>query len=245
MMPDAAYGADYYRGAARSSYADYAAQQQVVEGYWLPLVERYRRGLGGRDAGRFLDVGCAYGFLVDAYRRRGWSAEGCDVSEYAIGEGVRRRIEGLRAGLLPALDYPAGAFDLVTCIDVIEHLTGDVYAAYRAEFRRLLAPGGVLFVATPNALDCSGYNVFSDDWVEHDVTHINYRSVAELSQDFAGYERVLTHGVTPTRGMFTSYRPVPRMPRKLNGLARWAAWRLLGNDLHHSAYVLVIARQGG
>ncbi len=240
----APYDADYYRGGARSNYADYAGQQSVVEGYWLPIVERYRRGLNGPDRGRCLDVGCAYGFLVDAYRRRGWTAAGCDISDYAVTEGVRRGIVGLRAGDLPSLGYPAGGFDLLTCIDVIEHLPAEVYAAYRAEFHRLLAPGGVLFVATPNAIDCSGHNVFSEDWVEHDATHINYRSARELAQDFAAFERVAIQGATPTRGMFTSYRPVQRIPRKLNGLARWMMWHVLGNDLHHAAYLLLAARRG-
>ena len=237
------YDHAYYQGGGKSNYVDYSGQAAVVENYWFPLIERYRKGLGGTGPGNLLDVGCAYGFLVDTYRRRGWKADGCDISAFAIAEGERRGITGLRLGALPALQYPSGAYDLVTCLDVIEHLTPDVYRDYLAEFHRVLRPGGVAVIATPNAIDCSGYNVFSPDWVEGDETHINYRSSLELAADCAAFARVVVHGASPTRGMFSSFRPFGRLPRKGNGLIRWILWRLLGNDLQHATYLIAAARR--
>ena len=237
------YDQAYYHGGGKSNYVDYAGQAAVVEGYWFPLIERYRKGLGGTGTGRMLDVGCAYGFLVDTYRRRGWDADGCDISSFAINEGARRGITGLRLGPLPALQYPAGAYDLVTCLDVIEHLTPDVYREYLAEFHRVLRPGGIALIATPNAIDCSGYNVFSPDWVEGDETHINYRSSSELATDCGAFARVVVHGASPTRGMFGSFRPFSRLPRRANGLIRWFLWHVFGNDLQHATYLIAAARR--
>jgi SAM-dependent methyltransferase len=237
------YDAAYYGGGGSSNYQDYAEQEKLLESYWLPLVERYRRVMGAPGPGRCLDVGCAYGFLVEAYRRLGWEAQGCDVSQYAIEQGQRRGIRGLQLGALTDLDYPDGGFDLVTCLDVTEHLDAATYGAYRAALHRIVKPGGVLFVATPNAIDCSGFNVFSPDWVEGDATHINYRSARELEDDFRDFERVVIQGSTPSRGLFGSYRSLKGLPRRANGLLRWFLWRMLGNDVRHSAYLLLVARR--
>jgi len=235
------YGPDYYRGASLSSYVDYATLEPLARRYWGPLIECYAHGVGVVPPGRALDVGCAYGFLVKELARRGWQCEGCDISEYAIAQGRARGIEGLRSGSVTELGLPAGAYRLITWIDVLEHLGSETYAATIEELRRLLAPGGVLFAATPNRIDCSGYNVFSPDWVETDATHVNYRSRAELLADFGRFRRVIVHGATPQRGQFESFRPFRWLPRPANGVLRWWHRRLLGNDTSHSAYLLLVA----
>lgn len=67
-----------------------------------------------------LDAGCALGFLVEALRQRGVRAEGIDVSEYAISNAHESVREHVRVGsLTETID---GRFDLVTCIEVIEHV---------------------------------------------------------------------------------------------------------------------------
>jgi SAM-dependent methyltransferase len=67
-----------------------------------------------------LDAGCAKGFLVEALRARGVEAFGIDVSEYAIGHVHESVAEHCRVALLTEpLDR---RYDLVTCIEVIEHL---------------------------------------------------------------------------------------------------------------------------
>lgn len=69
-----------------------------------------------------MDLGCAKGFLVEALRDRGVEAFGVDVSEYAISE-VRPDIRSYcRVGSITVpLDRQ---YDLITCIEVLEHLTG-------------------------------------------------------------------------------------------------------------------------
>ena len=59
-----------------------------------------------------------------------------------------RRAGSLAAqGLLTALPYAAGAFDLVCALDVVEHVADDE-AAF-AELARVTAPGGTLLVSVP------------------------------------------------------------------------------------------------
>ena len=54
----------------------------------------------------------------------------------------------MTAGRLEELDLPAASFDVITLYDSIEHLTAPL--ATLAEVRRLLGPGGIVHLVTPN-----------------------------------------------------------------------------------------------
>ena len=68
-----------------------------------------------------LDAGCAIGLLVEALRDRGVEAEGLDFSEFAITQS-REDIRGfLRVGSIT--DPLPKRYDLITCFEVLEHLS--------------------------------------------------------------------------------------------------------------------------
>ena len=70
-----------------------------------------------------LDAGCAKGFLVEQLRERGVDASGIDVSEHAIAEVHESVRDHCRvASLTEPLDR---RYDLITCIEVLEHLPAD------------------------------------------------------------------------------------------------------------------------
>lgn len=94
-----------------------------------------------------LDVGCSFGYIIEAGRRLGLSSAGADVSAYAV---ERCRERGLRAqvGTLDALPFSDGEFDLVILRHVLEH-TADPSGAL-AEVRRVLSPNGLVLIAVPD-----------------------------------------------------------------------------------------------
>lgn len=99
---------------------------------------------------RVLDVGCAKGFLVEALRARGVEAWGIDVSEYAISEvhgSVSQycRVSSAANPVLPE-GFPT-SFDLVTCIEVIEHMEVEDTHATIENFARW--GGRLLFSSSP------------------------------------------------------------------------------------------------
>jgi SAM-dependent methyltransferase len=86
--------------------------------YFDAMAEKIVRGI---NPGSVLDVGCALGMLVETLRDRGVEAYGMDISEYAIGQ-VREDIKPhCRVGSI--LEPFSRRYDLIICIEVVEHLT--------------------------------------------------------------------------------------------------------------------------
>jgi SAM-dependent methyltransferase len=138
--PDAYYG----DAGEKRFVGPVEGMQRALYGSRVSQVEQ---ALGGAR-GRVLDVGCGRGFLLDAFRRRGWSVEGTEMS--AASSAHAREALGIRVhlGPLETLALPAESFDAVTLWHVLEHVTTPVELL--AEIRRLLRPGGVLLVSVPN-----------------------------------------------------------------------------------------------
>ena len=118
-----------------------------VNQHWS-LDEHIRRPLEGRTA---LDVGCGAGLLAEPLARLGAQVTAIDAAVELI-EVAR----GHAAGQGLAIDYRAaaveeieGRFDLVTCLEVIEHVADP--QAFIGALARRLAPGGLLILSTPNA----------------------------------------------------------------------------------------------
>ncbi len=96
-----------------------------------------------------MDLGCAIGMLVEALRERGVDARGIDVSEYAIGQVPADLSAYCTVG--SALEPLPGRYDLITCIEILEHLSAedgeralDVLCAHTDD---------ILFSSSPTDLD--------------------------------------------------------------------------------------------
>jgi 2-polyprenyl-3-methyl-5-hydroxy-6-metoxy-1,4-benzoquinol methylase len=95
-----------------------------------------------------LDVGCGIGLLLSEARRRGLEVHGVELSHWSVWQARARGIEVVH-GILEEAGFPAGWFDAVFMIDVIEHLAAPVRTL--AEVARVLHPGGTLCLVTPDA----------------------------------------------------------------------------------------------
>jgi len=95
---------------------------------------------------RILDVGCGTGANLKMLAAHG-RAEGVDISSQAVDFCRQRGLDSVKLGPIEQLPYGDGSFDLVTALDVIEHLDDDV--AGLREIRRVLRRDGRLLVFVP------------------------------------------------------------------------------------------------
>jgi SAM-dependent methyltransferase len=112
---------------------------------------------------RVLDAGCGSGRTLEELRRYG------EVSGIELDPGAAELAQGrgcgeVRVGRLEELPWEGESFDLITCLDVIEH-TPDDRVTLR-ELRRVCRPGGFLLVTVP---------AYQGLWSMHDVANHHYR----------------------------------------------------------------------
>lgn len=110
-----------------------------------------RAALAGK---RVLDVGCGGGILAEAMAGRGASVTGIDLSEKSLRVAELHLLQSkaqVSYECAAADDYAerhAGAFDVVTCMELLEHVPEP--AAMIAACARLVRPGGQVFFSTIN-----------------------------------------------------------------------------------------------
>jgi SAM-dependent methyltransferase len=95
---------------------------------------------------RILDVGCGTGANLKMLAAYG-KAEGVDISPQAVDFCHERGLDSVKLGAIEQLPYEDNSFELVTALDVIEHLDDDI--AGLREMRRVLRRQGRLLIFVP------------------------------------------------------------------------------------------------
>lgn len=115
----------------------------------MPTFARGLRQLAElRPPGRLLDVGCSYGAFMVLAQKMGWVTSGVELSTSPAKFAREERHLDVYTGTVERAAYPEGYFDAITLWDVIEHFDDPV--STMGEIRRIMAPGGVLFIFTIN-----------------------------------------------------------------------------------------------
>ncbi len=140
--PQAFYTGAYFTGGHSDGYADYPAAEQVLRQEFARTA-KFISAL--RPGGRLLDIGCAYGFfLLEA--REYYEVAGVELAEEAADHGRRAGLNILSGVADSDTMTRLGAFDVITLLDVIEHLPAprDTLALCVQH----LNPGGVIVITT-------------------------------------------------------------------------------------------------
>jgi SAM-dependent methyltransferase len=162
---------------------------------------------GRRDVPRVLDVGCGDArFTADAARRA--RTIGVDVSRRALGH-ARTLARGARFVACGAASLPfrSSSFDVVTLLDVIEHVPDADEWRVIAEARRVLRRGGQLVIST------------NTDRSARELKHYRHYPLPRFESLFAGFDRLRLVGLIP-------YFPTLRLWMALPIVSRLVASRI-------------------
>src|SRR5579872_4424495 len=192
--------------------AEYERMYRLEDSYWWfvarhRLVEALLRSRYGPPGAQqeplyILDVGCGTGAM--SARVAGWGrVVSDDYSPLALQFSRRRGLEHLVGADAMRLPFASGRFDVIVCMDVLEHLSNDCAAL--AEFNRVLKPGGRLFATVP---------AYPHLWSEHDIALMHYRRYFRRELR----ERAVAAGLTIEKlsHTMTMLYPVVAMQRRLN-----------------------------
>lgn len=116
---------------------------------------RSRQPLAGLTA---LDVGCGAGLMTEPLSRMGAAVTGLDAApENIAAASAHAAAAGLainyQAGALEDLAASGAQFDLITCLEVVEHVAGR--DSFFAALAAVLKPGGLAVLSTPNRTPAS------------------------------------------------------------------------------------------
>jgi 2-polyprenyl-3-methyl-5-hydroxy-6-metoxy-1,4-benzoquinol methylase len=192
-------------------------------------VAAYLASMGLLQPGaRVLDFGCGTGHFLEALAKRQGRLElhGVDFSADSIAETSHRLasrkgfVEARAIQQLPS-PWAAGSFDLITSLEVVEHLDDAKLDGFLEEAARLLRPGGRLFVTTPNDENLQAGQVACPNChsIFHRWQHVRTWTAGSLIRHVAPF------GFSPVRVEATNFEP------RLKNLARRLLRRRFGANL--------------
>jgi SAM-dependent methyltransferase len=145
-MPTPAQVTEIYNdlyGGATTGYFAKVGKKMVRNRRRISSLRRHVRG------GRFLDVGCNGGFMVETAREAGFKAFGVELDPASIDYARKRYPQNtFFLGSLEELVLTETGFDLVYCSEVIEHVLD--LNGFVASLARAMAPEGILYITSPD-----------------------------------------------------------------------------------------------
>ena len=117
----------------------------------------------------FLDIGCATGMLIESMKTEGWQVRGVDICRESADYGKRHRGVDIFPGTLEEAHFPDNTFSAIHFSHLIEHVPDP--RAFLLEVRRILKPGGVAIITTPN-VDGFQARLFKQAWRSAIADHL-------------------------------------------------------------------------
>jgi len=161
--------------------SEYAEMYKLESFYWWfvarrRLLESLVKEISAKfEHPRILDVGCGTGINFSVLEKYG-DTFSSDASEEALGFCKGRGIDGLVRSNVESLPFEASSFEVVTALDMLEHIDDDLAAL--DELLRVTKEGGVLVITVP---------AYGFLWSEHDeaLHHRRRYAASELRNKLA------------------------------------------------------------
>ena len=135
-------------------------------------------------------MGSGAGGVSKHLAQRGALVEAVDLAALAV-RVARRRCEGLSVNFTVAdaadcRHLESETFDKVSCCDLVEHVHDQTMLGIFREARRLLRPGGLFYVYSPNRDHWIERMKARDFILQNPIGHIRVRRIAEVTEALRG-----------------------------------------------------------
>jgi len=170
---------------AEGSHWWFVGRRAILEGFLKQIIQNPKSKIQNP---KILDVGCGTGANLQMLAHFG-EAEGVDISEDAL-EFCRRKGLKVQKGLAETLPFDEETYNVVTALDVIEHLDDDI--AGLKEMFRVLKTGGKALIFVPAFMWLWGVQ---DDVSNHRIRYTKKQIV----------ERLETAGFTVVRATYANW----------------------------------------
>jgi SAM-dependent methyltransferase len=127
-----------------NNYPEYQHWNDITSLRYRQLVESFEKY---RLTNNLLEVGSGEGYFLDEAKAKNWNVHGTEFIDRFI-ERCRQRGITMHKGKLDTADYKENSIDIIIWIEVIEHINDPVNELQK--FYKLLRPGGVVYLTTPN-----------------------------------------------------------------------------------------------
>jgi len=139
---------------------------ESVREIWYEHWHRYALAARYADGRRVLDAACGEGYGSALLARHAKEVVGVDISDEAVTHARARyvapNLRFERADVTALTDLPDASFDLIVSFETIEHVAAQ--EALVAGFARLLAPGGLLLISSPDKRTYSEVQGFANEF---------------------------------------------------------------------------------
>lgn len=132
-----------------------------------------------KEGGKLLDVGAATGIFLNEAEKKGFEIFGVEPSRWAVDYAVKNYKIDLFQGTLNEAQFPEKFFDVITLLDVIEHVSHPQQLL--AEVRKILRDDGFLCLTTPN-IGSGVAKILGERWWHVRPSHLYYFSDKTLNQ---------------------------------------------------------------
>lgn len=137
---------DYFRGEEATYIRRMAELDNIIQ--WVSTTRQ--------DIGSWLDIASGRGTFLEVLERQKIECYGIELDPGLAKESTVRGHSVFHGDALVVLDAMIQRnihFDMVSCLHLIEHMNGDIAERLVANIAKVLTPGGMAIIVTPNAKD--------------------------------------------------------------------------------------------
>ncbi len=194
------YKENYYY--FRSNYTSTYENRDITK-----AQEIFNRIQKFKKKGSILDIGCGKGWLLRIAQENNWKTYGLEVSRYASNYARKKLGLNVLTGTIAEANFPSQYFDIITMLDVIEHLENPLNDLMK--LNKILKKDGLLIIETPH-IGSIYYKITRKYWVGFNIFHNYYFSLTTM-------KKILEK---------TGFKVIKAVTRPVNFFSTEGLWRL-------------------